>query len=159
MSAVLLLYLKYITHHDTSYTATQPHRWTLHESHARTAHSASEVLGARARPPLPTTTSYAPNPNPPRPTYPALTSSPIGSKTKSREVQVVRVHSPRAAHEQQPRHRNSRTRPNTGARADNTLLVTRPPQRGACQPECVRSAPLSTPCTASHVRATSYRIP
>jgi len=34
---------------------------------------------------------------------------------------------------------------NTGARANNTILITRPPRRGARRTECVRSASLGAP--------------
>jgi len=44
--------------------------------------------------------------------------------------------------------------PNTGARANNTLHVTRPPHERACYAECVQSAPLGTPRTAGRERVT-----
>jgi len=47
--------------------------------------------------------------------------------------------------------------PSTGARANNTLRITRPPRRGACWAECVRSAPLGAPCTACHVPVSGRR--
>jgi len=46
---------------------------------------------------------------------------------------------------------------NTGARANNTLRVTRTPHRGACYAECVRSAPLGRPRTASRVCGSGRR--
>ena len=49
-------------------------------------------------------------------------------------------------------HRKKKHSPNTGARANNTLQATRPPHRGACWAECVRSAPVGTPRTACRVR-------
>jgi len=47
--------------------------------------------------------------------------------------------------------------PNTGARANNTLHVTRPLHRGTCWAERVRSAPLGTPRTASRIRGSGCR--
>jgi len=47
--------------------------------------------------------------------------------------------------------------PHTGARADNTLQVAMLSHRGACQTECVLSAPLGAPRTASRVRGSGRR--
>jgi len=49
--------------------------------------------------------------------------------------------------------------PNTGARAHDTLQVTRRPHRVACSAECVRRAPLGTtrhPCASSHNTTPRY---